>query len=296
MKIHTFTVVVGSQACNLRCPYCVSKMTPTAGLKEVSRPNFRNFGIAAQFAAISGVSTVLFTGKGEPVLYPDLLSGYLSYLQSHDLQYSFPFKELQTNGIGFDPKCGSLASGLANEWYKMGLTLVCISVGHYDPARNNELLRPIYKSSGLQYNFWRSVDALHEIGYSVRINCTLFKGGVDSPEELAKLMESCKSHGVEQITVRMVSKPDSTENLEVAQWVETHQYDDSWVEKFIVSNGGVHLLDLPHGARIYDWQGQNICISTCLTETTNRDDIRQMIFFPDGSLRYSWAYEGARIL
>ena len=29
---------------------------------------------------------------------------------------------------------------------------------------------------------------------------------------------------------------------------------------------------------------------------TNPDEVRQLIFFPDGHLRYSWVYDGAIIL
>ena len=95
MKISTLTVIVGTTACNAKCPYCVSKMTPACGVDTPCEPNYRNFGIACRFARDAGVSTVLLTGKGEPTLSPDSVTYYVD--RSHDS--GFPFIELQTNGI-----------------------------------------------------------------------------------------------------------------------------------------------------------------------------------------------------
>lgn len=291
MKIHTFTVVVGTPACTMRCPYCVSKMTPEVAL-EPKQPNMRNFHIACRFAEISNVSTILYTGKGEPTLYPHLITNYLQYMMDNRHRYSFPFQELQTNGTAFDPQC--LKNNIVDflpKWYNLGLTLVCLSIGHYDPVKNNEWLRPIEE----QFNFWRAAEEIHKAGLSVRLNCTLFREGIDSIDKLQALLASAKRNGIEQLTVRMVSKPDTSENEEVVNWVRNHQYDDKHVKEWLDSVG-TPLLDLPHGARVYDVQGQNICHSNCLTETTDREDIRQMIYFPNGSLRYSWSFPGAVIL
>jgi hypothetical protein len=192
-----------------------------------------------------------------------------------------------------DPKIKKNHLPKAKEWYELGMTLVCLSVAHWDAAKNNEILEP----SESNFDFWRVVESLHEIGFSVRINCTMTKGGVDSSEELTRLVDECRQRGVEQTTVRMVARPDVlTGNSSVARWVEEHQFDDSWIEDFLKTIGCTHLLDLPHGARVYDWDGQNFCFNTCLTETKNQEDIRQMIYFPDGRLRFSWTYKGAVIL
>jgi hypothetical protein len=56
------------------------------------------------------------------------------------------------------------------------------------------------------------------------------------------------------------------------------------------------LLELAHGAKVYDYQGQNISLNSCLTNSSNPDDIRQLIFSSDGHLRNSWTKDGAIIL
>ena len=150
------------------------------------------------------------------------------------------------------------------------------------------------------------------------MNCTMVKGGVDSWKEMKSLIELCKNMGVEQLTMRDVAKPDYAPN-EIAEWTAAHQikipYElyqntaDRGYQKVsheingtqlatfeLEKDGAVPLLKLNHGATVYDYKGQNVCLNNCITETTNPEEIRQLIFFPDGHLRYSWNYEGAIIL
>lgn len=96
MKISTFSIVTGSAACNARCPFCVSHMTPPSDV-ELKPPevNWRNFKKACRLAQLGGTTTVMFTGKGEPTLFPDQISDYLMVLKGYD----FPLIELQTNAI-----------------------------------------------------------------------------------------------------------------------------------------------------------------------------------------------------
>ncbi len=65
--------------------------------------------------------------------------------------------------------------------------------------------------------------------------------------------------------------------------------------KFLRKNGA-ELMRLMHGAIVYDVDGQNICFSTCLTPDPSLKELRQLIFFPDGHLRYDWQYPGAILL
>ena len=77
MKIQTFSVIVGSNACNAHCPFCVSRMTPNALEAKPTEVNWRNFDVAVRLACRAGVTTAMLTGKGEPTLWPDLIDKYL---------------------------------------------------------------------------------------------------------------------------------------------------------------------------------------------------------------------------
>ena len=97
MKIQTMSIVVGGDACNAKCPFCIAKMTndETDSLKCDSI-NFRNLDKAILLAKQSGITTCILTGKGEPTLYIDEITEYL-----HRVGKEFPFIELQTNGLKF---------------------------------------------------------------------------------------------------------------------------------------------------------------------------------------------------
>ncbi|MCF8299086.1 MAG: radical SAM protein [Saprospiraceae bacterium] len=289
MKINTFTAVVGGRACNMNCPYCVSKMTGFDNVYEFETINWRNFHIACQFAQQNNVSTFLMTGKGEPTLYPELIDEYLCQVG----QYQFPFKELQTNGILLDPANENNIleelEGVAG-WYARGLTTICISIAHHTSIRNSKLLK-----ANFPLGIWNTVRKLKEIGFSVRINCTLTKDNMDSVSDIITLMEKCKHNNVDQTTLRMVDRPDISQNDQVFHWVNEHRFDLSPIKEWL-DKTSTPLLELPHGAIVYDWEGQNVCLSNCLTSTTNSENIRQLIFFPDGRLSYDWKYSGAVIL
>lgn len=118
MRIQTFSILTGSETCNARCPFCISRMTPPLGV-DLKEPevNWRNFAIACRLAASSGVTTVMLTGKGEPTLFPEQITRFLRALaDSH-----FPFIELQSNGILFmDPSDGHLRY----DWQHPGAVLL----------------------------------------------------------------------------------------------------------------------------------------------------------------------------
>lgn len=295
MKIQTFSVVVGGPACNAKCPYCVSRLTGCTNGIDVGQKAMdikkRNFNIACNFAKMSGVSTVLLTGKGEPTLYPDHITRYLEQLE----KWQFPFIELQTNGIVLNELQDEL-----KEWYDAGLTTVSLScASKYED--NNE------KIFGKDIRLEKNIELLHRIGFSVRISCVMTDAYVSGISDIVTFVDWCKYNGVEQFTVRPATNISLNEingddiKTGVHQWIEentqkvwTNMQDICWW--FDDSKNATTLLTLAHGAKVYDCNGQNISLNSCLTRSDNPDDIRQLIFSSDGHLRFDWVKEGAIIL
>lgn len=291
MKIQTMSIVVGSSKCNAKCPYCVSKLTGNLLLTktEMNCTKFPNLRKACLLAQQSGVTTVLLTGKGEPTLYPDEISGYLGFID----KYNFPLIELQTNGINLK----NISSDILHDWRRMGLNTICLSAAHYTPENNKYIF-------GENINLWENAKRLHGIGFSVRISCVMVKDMIDNLKELLNFIKECKKNEVEQFTARPVCnisfgslKMDCPKQLSVYQWVENNSLPDSAVQEMndYMDKMGTKLLQLAHGANVYDYEGQNVSLSNCLTRSTNPDDMRQLIFFPDGHLKYDWEKEGAII-
>ena len=123
----------------------------------------------------------------------------------------------------------------------------------------------------------------------------MFKGGVDSFDKVADFVSFCKDNNVEQFTARPIVSCGN-DRKDIYDWIEGHRIGEGEyvqiVEKFLKHS--TKLRPLSHGAIVLDYKGQNLCLSNCLTESSEDEtDIRQLIYFPDGHVRYSWNYEGA---
>ena len=290
MKIQTFTIVAGTVACNAKCPYCISKMTPAQGLTfERPKTNWLNFDKACRLAQMNDVTTVLITGKGEPLLYPDQITEFLKKMKKYD----FPLIEIQTNALLIENHWEKYEKYLG-EWRKLGLNTIAISMAHWEKERNKE----IFTQTSPYPELKSLIDKLHLLGYSVRLSCVMLKGFIDSPENVKKLAEKSKTWGVEQLTIRSVKTPEKSENEKVYSWTKKRELTPGQIldiSKFLEKYGH-KLMTLDHGGVVYDYNGQNICMTDCLTIKPDTENLRQLIFFPDGHLRYDWQYEGAILL
>jgi len=291
MRIQTFSIVAGSEACNARCPFCISKMTPPQGV-ALKEPvvNWRNFRKASFFAKQSGATTVLITSKGEPTLFPEQITKYLDALKEFD----FPFIELQTNGILIAEQKERYLPFIKT-WYDRGMTLIAISIVHYESEKNRQIYLP-YKKEYIDLAVL--IKNLHDIGFSVRLACVLADGFIDTPKKLNQLVLFAKQNNVEHLTIRPVNKPQKSRDNSVGVWVEKNYLKETNFEaiKAFLATRGVRILDRAHNVAVYDVDGQNVCLTNCLVNDPTEEELRQFIFFPDGHLRYDWQYAGAIVL
>jgi len=291
MNIQNYSIIAGSEACNARCPYCISKMTPLQGV-DAKEPdvNWRNFRKGTMLAKQERVTTALITGKGEPTLFPRQISKFIDVLS----EYEFPLIELQTNGILFGEQEKKYANWL-KQWYDKGLTTIAVSVVHYDNEKNRQVFLPHKKSYP---DLAKTVEMLHNTGYCVRLSCIMAKDYIDSVAGLEKMISFSKKNNVEQLTLRPVNKPEKSRNDSVYEWAREHHIKDKRLDEIVnfLAAHGHPLRNLAHGGTVYDVEGQNVCLSNSLTIKPDSDEIRQLIFFPDGHLRYDWQYAGAILL
>jgi len=126
----------------------------------------------------------------------------------------------------------------------------------------------------------------------------LKEGGVDTPEKLQKTIDFCKLHNVDQLTIRPLRRPVRTDSVKGSSWVANNGITEEalkvlqeWTE-----SRGTKLRTLSHGATVYDLQGQNVCVADCLTVEAESDEIRTLIYFRSGLLKYDWQYGGAVLL
>lgn len=292
MKALTYTIITGSRACPNDCPICISKMTPSYGIGyEKPRVNWPKFEEATTIAINHGAENVLLTGKGEPTLFPGQLTQYLVRLY----QKPFDRRELQTDGSQLAR--GGMYNDFLDVWRDLGLSTVALSIYHYDPGKNREMFRP---KSGEYFDLPRLIEKLHGKSFNTRLSCVMLDNYIDSVEEAAKLIEFAKQNGVFQLTLRRADMPAKPLDERVAEFVSTHRLSEArfreisdWIEK-----EGSFCYELPHSASVFEVRGQNVCISTGLTPSEkNKEETRQLIFFPQGWLTTSWEnVQGGRLL
>lgn len=288
MKFKLFSVVVGSEACIAKCPFCVSCETPNSENLIPFNINERNLKIAANLANRSDIDTVMLTSRGEPTLFPDQITRYLEILK----EFNFPFIELQTNGIllikdeYFD---------YLKKWYDLGLTTITISTisEKYEINKNN------YAPNSKYINLDELIKKLHNVGYSLRLTCVCCKDTMDTPQKVQDYINYAKSHKVEQVTLRPVN--DEYRRESAKKWIEKNKLtNEQKIEiKGYLEKNGTRLLELDRIGTIYDVNGQNVCWSVPLTKytrDTNPDNARQLIYFPDGHIRYEWEMDGGILL
>ncbi len=120
------------------------------------------------------------------------------------------------------------------------------------------------------------------------------EGYVDSPERVDEMINFSRENGVEELTFRSVSKPDRSLDEEAWQWVK-----DREITQEVMEDISSHLFDIgkeeerfPWGAVVFDVDGQNVCLTNCLTGyEAGEGNFRQLIFYPDGKIATGWTDE-----
>ena len=286
--ISTYTIIAGNMRCPNDCPICISKMTPSHGIgHEDIEFNWAKFKKATRIAAMRGAQNVLITGKGEPTLFPNLVEEILVGLASEN----FERIELQTEGSNISK---NIDDDVLRRWRTWGLDLIAISIYHYDDTQNAEGFG--HSGSGVGYDLQKLIERLNNMGFLVRLTCLLRKGYVDNVNLVHGLIEFCKEKNVFQLTLRTADVPDNPLDSEVAYYVKTNKPEPDNMKRIneLIIEHGKLCYSLPHGASVYEVNGQNVSITTGLGEP---GDNRQLIFFPQGWLTMSWeTVHGSRII
>jgi pyruvate-formate lyase-activating enzyme len=294
-KVFTYTIIAGNLACPNDCEICISKMTPSYGIGfELPNVRWDDFEVATDIAVNYSADNILITGKGEPTLFPGQITQYLFrlYKITRARNYRFNRIELQTEG-------SHIARGFCDEfldvWRDIGLDLIALSIYHYDDKKNKEMFRPKQEK---WFNLSELIKKLHSKGFRIRVSCLMLEGYIDSVDEVKKLISFAKRNNVFQLTLRRADRPAKPLNQVVADSVDKLRLSDTTFKEifnFLETNGAICDI-LPHGAIVYEVDGQNVCLTTGLTNDAKTDERRQLIFFPPSYLTSSWEnVEGSRV-
>lgn len=291
MKFKMFSVVVGTNACISNCPFCVSCERPNKDNLMAENINIRNFKIALNLANRSEIDTVMITSMGEPLLFPDQITEYLIEINKSKI----PFVELQTNAILLWLNKEKYIPYL-QQWYDLGLTTIAISTVHYDRVINDIN----YCTGQNKYPDLKSlVEFLHQLGFSVRLTCICMKEYIENGNQALKYIKFANSINAEQVTLRPLNLEYRREDAR--DFTQQNVLSEEQKEEIrnTLQKNGTKLLTLDKIGEIYDINGQNVCLSFPLTKYTRNEDpnnIRNLIFYPNGHIYYEWEMKGGILL
>ncbi|MBN1881902.1 MAG: radical SAM protein [Deltaproteobacteria bacterium] len=263
LKAENLSVSVPNRGCDKNCPYCISRMT--GYVKNDYSRMVRNTEKIKNVARAAEVTSVLFTGKGEPVLAWEELMALGREFAGWPL-------ELQTNGIILAGDDGSMIASL----YAAGFDVIAVSM---DSDHQFSEYAPLFS---------RIVDA----GMTLRITVNITD--ILTPRSFPELLAYCREHAVHQLTLRKIVVPENPGDEKTARWIEEHGtpnvYDDLMHQGIaLAKNQGKLIRSLAHGVFVYDIDGVSFSYSDyCIQERNEGDNIRSLVFLEDGHLYTSW--------
>ena len=149
------------------------------------------------------------------------------------------------------------------------------------------------------YDLPALIAKLRNIGYTVRLACVCTKAWMSTREQAADFLKFAKDNKVGQVTLRPLNDEYRRETAHA--WIQKHKMTDKDKEgiRDYLDEVGHKLRDLPAIGTMYDVDGVGVLMSLPLTKYTHHnteDTARNLIFFPDGTTRYDWEWEGSVLL
>lgn len=267
MKATTLSISVASM-CNKSCPYCVSKMTNSV------TPNWpifvKNLNKVLEFSKSAGITSVIFTGKGEPFLNP---GENMSLQLCADKFKDFPI-EVQTNGLVI-----SKHPEILPKLYP-SINTVAISIDNPKILFSDWLVNysKIAKANGINTRYTINLsDAFY--GLSFRM-----------------ILGNIKEQGIaDQFSFRNITAPSSVKagGESFKKWIEDNNclitYTNMIADFKNCDMNKKKVRSLPYGAILYDIEGIGFTyFDFCIQEESGEDDIRSLIYQEDGHLYTSW--------
>jgi organic radical activating enzyme len=263
----------GGEICDKNCPYCVSVMTGYV------KPNYhrvmRNLDKAKTAARAASVSSVMITGKGEPLLN----FGGVMQICGHFEDYPL---EIQTNGLWLNRNRGAI-----KELDSAKMDTIAISID-----RIGQIL-------GLASLY----ECIHSFDMIARVCLNLTN--LATPMSFWEMFEKVKQAGVDQLLIRNVTIPkklaDTVESRKAVAWIKENvdplrykMWNTEFMHRIVEERDLTSIL--PHGARIYDFDDVSVCCSDyCIQEANNTKNIRSLVLLESGALQPTWDKKSSRV-
>lgn len=280
-KIYSVSALVGSGVCNGHCEFCAGEyLRPQAG---DSLLYWKNLEAAIKLSARYGGWSLSLTSSGEPTCDPTTLTKALTIYDKCAKQGAyFPNVNLFSNGILFAN--ADYCKKWLPVWKQLGLNNIAISIHSVD-------LQKQAAAYGLKEYppFEMIFNNIRDHGIGVRCTLLLRRGEVDNAGRYEEAVDTLIEHyDVDNITSWPVAHPDGSRSeftpsrwglLTIRWWLKRHAK---------LCHGHVW------GGGVYDYHGNILRLTDYVTKhDPNKDFVRQLVVFQDGTVAYSWIREGA---
>ena len=270
MKAQNLTISIPYKGCDKNCPYCVSMMT---GYDQCNRHLMKKqLPKVLTLARMAGISSVLLSGKGEPLLNLPDVQNFISEFRE------FPV-ELQTNGLLLTKEFDKGNHGMMLDLCHRGLNVLAFSL---DTPEELALCKPVFAYAA-------------KLGIVLRVTWNV-SDLMPADIEFDTLVDACLAAGARQMTLRHLTVPKHVDvskgkAKEASQWIEQHHCHDLYARLTMemADKQKVLLRRLPYGAEVFDYKGLSVtCFDYCVQDNTNTLDIRSLIFAEDGHVYTAW--------
>ena len=266
LNAENLTISIPCKGCDKDCEYCISKIT---GLFKSSNPDLmlRKMRKVANTAMLAGVTSILFTGKGEPMLNSRFLYEVLPFFSN------FPC-EIQTNG----QILARNSKARTRHFYSMttlGMDIIAVSM---DSPEQFETYQNLFKD-------------IVASGLIARITVNMTNKLKDWASG-SKIISYCVDNKIRQLTFRQINTPDNVRDSKYTEWIKQHAWSKKHFDEFVsdVISRGYLLRDLNTGVQIYDVEGISLGVSKyCIQDYDSGYNLRSLIFQEDGYVYTSWS-------
>jgi hypothetical protein len=228
---------------------------------------FRNLPKVLRLAEAAQVTSVLFTGKGEPCQdLPSLLDWMDPFQAFHT--------ELQTNGLMLD-------NAAIEELAERKLNVLAFSL---DKLTEFE-----------KFARWVELAKVHGMVTRATLNIT---NRIPPRTTFRDILAQAKKWGYQQLSLRAITVPNNAKTSRDAraavQWIRCNarweRYDRLCAQLLLEGNANGRVIrKLPFGALVYDIAGTAVtAFDYCVQDMSYDDDIRSLIFLEDGHVYTAW--------
>lgn len=283
-KIYSVSALTGNGACNGNCEFCAGKyLRPDAKPDPANKRKYdKNLEAAIKLSARYGGWSLSLTSAGEPTVDPDAVTDALRIYDKCAKQGAyFPNVNLFTNGInmGKEEFCGQYL----DLWRELGLTNVALSIHSVDGAEQAAAYGlPAYPE------FSRIKRNVERHGLGLRATLLLRKDGIEDAVTYAHAIDTLIGMGIDNITSWPIGNPDGSRS-EFTPSPEGLGSIRGWLDHNALMCHGHEW-----GGGVYDYNGNIVRITDYVTRhDPEKDFVRQLVVFQDGTVTYSWIREGA---